>query len=57
MGLIKKGSQQPPTAFWERKQKIKENKMAIGIATQIIKKGVSDDIFNNIIDIINPQEM
>lgn len=31
--------------------------MAIGITTQIIKEGVSNDIFNNIIDIIDPQEM
>lgn len=55
--LIEKGLRQPPTALWEREQKIKKNRMAIGIATRIIKEGVSDDIFNNIIDLTNPQEM
>lgn len=31
--------------------------MAIGTVTRIIKEGVSDDIFNNIIDVTGPQEM
>lgn len=31
--------------------------MAVGTATRIIKEGVSDDIFNNIIDITDPKEM
>lgn len=31
--------------------------MAIGIATEIIQGGVSDDIFNNIIDKDDPQRM
>lgn len=31
--------------------------MEIGIATRIINKGVSDDIFNNIIDMTKLQEM
>lgn len=38
-------------------QKTKENRMAIGTATRIIKEGVSDNIFNNIIDITDPKEM
>lgn len=29
----------------------------MGIATRIIKKGVSNNIFNNIIDVINPKKM
>lgn len=36
---------------------IKKNRMAVGTATRIIKEGVSDDIFNNIIDVTDPQEM
>lgn len=40
-----------------QKQKTKENQRAIGMATQIIKKGVSNDIFNNIIDITDSKEM
>lgn len=55
--LIEDSPRQPPTALWEREQKIKENCMAIGIATRIIKEVVSNDIFNNIINITNPQEM
>lgn len=53
--LIETGPRPEPAAFWE--QKSKENRMAVGTATRIIKEGVSDDIFNNIIDITNPQEM
>lgn len=53
--LIEDGPRQPLAALWE--QKIKENRMAVGIATRTIKEGVSDDIFNNIIDITDLQEM
>lgn len=31
--------------------------MAIGIAIRIIKEGISDDIFNNIIDLTDPKEI
>lgn len=31
--------------------------MTIGMIIQIIKEGVSDDIFNNIIDIMDPKEI
>ena len=55
--LIEESPRQPPTVLWEREQKIKENRIAIGIATRIIKEGISDDILNNIIDITDPQEM
>lgn len=34
--------------LWDHKRK--EDRMAIGIATEIIQGGVSDDLFNNIID-------
>lgn len=54
---IEIGSRQPPTTLSERELKTKENQMAIGMATRIIKKGVNDDIFNNIINIIDPKEM
>lgn len=47
----------PLTELWEKDKKIKENRMAIGTATRIIKEGVSDNIFNNIIDIMDPKEM
>lgn len=47
----------PLTKLWEKDKKIKENRMAIGTATRIIKEGVSDNIFNNIIDIMDPKEM
>lgn len=55
--LIEKGPRQLPIALSERKQKIKKNRMAICIATQIIKKGVNNDIFNNIINITDLQEI
>ena len=35
-------------ALWDHRRK--EDRMAIGIATEIIQGGVSDDLFNNIID-------
>lgn len=41
--------------IWE--QKIKENCMAIRTATKIIKVGISNDIFNSIINITDPKEM
>lgn len=43
--------------LWEKEKKIKKNRIAIGTATQIIKEGVSDNIFNNIMHIIEPKEM
>lgn len=41
----------PPTKLWEKEKKIKENQIAIRIVTQIIKKSVTDNIHNNIINI------
>lgn len=55
--LIETGPREDPIALREREKKIKENQMAIGTATRIIKEGVSNDIFNNIIDVTDPQEM
>lgn len=43
------------TTIWE--QKTKENRMAMRKVTQIIKKGISDNIFNNIIDVTDPKEI
>lgn len=37
-------------------KKITENRIAIGIITRIIKKCVSNDIFNNIINITDPKK-
>ncbi len=37
--------------------KVKEDRIAIGTAGRIIREGLSDDIFNNIIDIDDPQAM
>lgn len=34
-----------------------QNQMAIGTAIRIIKKGINNNIFNNIINITNPEEM
>lgn len=53
--LIENGARPEPAPFWE--QRSKENRMAVGTATRIIKEGVSDDIFNNIIDITDTREM
>ena len=39
------------------KQKIKENWIAMGIAMQIIKECVNNDIFNNIINITNVKKI
>lgn len=55
--LFKVGLQQDLNALWEQEKKIKENRMAVGTATRIIKKSVSNDIFNNIIDMTDPKEM
>ena len=44
-----------PVKIW--KQKIKENWMVMGIAIQIIKESISNDIFNNIINITNLKKM
>ena len=32
---------------------IKKNQIIVGIATRIIKEGISNDMFNNIINITN----
>ncbi len=53
--LVETGPRPVPATIWE--QKTKENRMAVGTATRIIKEGVSDDIFNNIIDVTDPKEM
>ena len=45
--------QEPLTVIWEYKKKIKENQMVVDITTWIIKEGIRNDIFNNIIDIAN----
>lgn len=52
--LIKTGPRPVPPAIWE--QRSKDNCMAVGTATRIIKEGVSDDIFNNIIGIMDLRE-
>ena len=51
--LIKIGPQEDLTALWEQKKKIKENWMIVGIVNQIIKESINDNIFNNIIYIID----
>ena len=53
--LIETGPRPEPALF--QKQKTKENCMAVGTATRIIKEGVSNNIFNIIIDITDPKEM
>lgn len=53
--LVETGPRPAPATIWE--QKTKENCMAMGTANRIIKEGVSNDIFNNIIDITDPKEM
>lgn len=37
--------------------KVKEDQIAVGTAGRIIREGVSNNLFNNIIDIDNPQAM
>ena len=53
--LIETGPRPEPLLF--QQQKTKENRMAVRTATRIIKEGVSNDIFNNIINITDPKEM
>ena len=53
--LVEMGPRPNPATIWE--QKTKENRMAAGTATRIIKEGISDNIFNNIIDITDLKEM
>lgn len=55
--LIEIGLYKPSTELWEKEKNIKENLIAIKLATGIIKEDINDDIFNNIIDIIDPKEM
>lgn len=47
----------PSTKLWKKEKIIKENRMAIETATRIIKEGVNNNIFNNIINITNPKNM
>lgn len=46
-----------PNGFLEKSEEDPKNLMAIGTATCIIKKGVNNNIFNNIIDMIDFQEI
>lgn len=55
--FIKVGPQEDSLALLARKKKIKKNWMVVKTATQIIKECVSNDIFNNIIDVTNLQEI
>ena len=47
--------QQNASRLWDYKEK--EDRIAVGIVDCIIRKGVSEDLFNNIIDIVDPQAM
>ena len=47
--------QQNASRLWDHKEK--KDKITVGTASCIIRKGVSDDFFNNIINIDNPQAM
>ena len=47
--------QQNASALFDHKTK--EDRIAIGTAGRIIREGLSDDLFNNIIDIDDPKEM
>lgn len=42
--------------LWEKDKKIKENQIAIGTVSQIIKEGISDDMFNIIINLTDPKK-
>ena len=53
--LIEIGPKPKLVPFWELKSK--KNHMTGRTAIQIIKEGVSNDNFNNIIDIMDLQEM
>lgn len=46
-----------PNSFLEKSEEDPKNLMAIGIATCIIKKGINNNIFKNIIDMIDSQEI
>lgn len=48
--LIDKSQHQPSIELWKKDKKIKENQITIGTVFWIIKEGVSNDIFNNIIN-------
>lgn len=53
--LVERGlPPQQPNASTLFDHKVKENRIAVGTAGHIIRKGVSNDLFNNIIDIDNP---
>lgn len=55
--LVKVGPQKDPEALWKKKKKIKENQMAVGTATRIIKESVHNDIFKNIINVTDLREI
>ena len=44
-----------PNPLWD--YQVKEDRMAIGTAMRIIQRGVSDDLFNSVIDLDDPQLM
>ena len=52
--LIEISPREAPTTVCECERKIKENKLAINIAPWILKQDLSNNIFNNIINIIDP---
>lgn len=55
LGLIKPQSQyENPDLQWK---KIKKDRMAVGIAQKISRKGVSDQIAFNIMDLKDPKKM
>lgn len=53
--LVETGPRPNLAIIWE--QKTKKNRIAIRTLTRIIKKGVNNDIFNNIINITDLKEM
>lgn len=58
LDLVEIGPQpQQPNASTLFDHKVKEDRIAVGTAGRIIREGVSDDLFNNIIDIDDPQAM
>ena len=56
-GLVSKGPRDPIANTFLFGKKVKENRMAIGIAQSIITEGVSDQIAVNIFDLEDPKEM
>lgn len=48
---------QQPNASTLFDHRVKEDRIAVGTAGRIIREGLSDDLFNNIIDIDDPQAM